>query len=335
MSYKAGFLIVMALILSLGVACGGTGGGESLGLVPQGAEMVGHIGVGELLGNSDLIALYDALPKDADDPQTVDAALGDFREETGIDLRSFDELLIFGDLATGLDEVEYAGVIGTGVFDTARFLSDIEEAADLDFTQTTRGEYEIFADAAADAAVAFLDEGTIVMGTVDAVTDVIDVKAGDAPAIGGDVSDIFGGLGNVLAKLAATAEEVVTEDALDGATGALPVPVDLSPLIDIETTGVTFTSDDESITAQITISFASADSAKDAKALVSLAKAMVNTYGVPEADIGGTRIPEEGWDLIPRVLAELETEVADSDLIITLTMTFEEIERMLEEPATD
>ena len=204
MSYKAGFLIVMALILSLGGACGGTGSGESLGLVPQGAEMVGHIGVGELLGNSDLIALYDALPKDADGPQTVDAALGDFREETGIDLRSFDELLIFGDLATGLDEVEYAGVIGTGVFDTARFLSDIEDAADIDFTQTTRGEYEISADVEADVAVAFLDEGTVVMGTVDAVTDVVDVKAGDAPAIGGDVSDMFGGLGNVLAKLAAT-----------------------------------------------------------------------------------------------------------------------------------
>ena len=78
-----------------------------------------------------------------------------------------------------------------------------------------------------------------------------------------------------------------------------------------------------------------ATSAKDAKALVSLAKAMINTYGVPEADIGGGRIPEEGWDLMPQVLTELETEVADSDLIITLTMTFDEIERMLEGPETD
>ncbi len=335
MRYKAVSLLVAALVLSLVVACSSTGGGGSLDLVPQRADAVGHIDVSRLLSDSDLIRIYDALPKDSDNPQTFEAALAAFQAETGIDPRAFDELFIFGDTSTSNDDTGYAGAIGIGTFDSADFINSIENAADVSFVATTHEGYDVYADEDAGAAVAFLDEKTVVIGTIEAVTDVIDVKAGKGRSMGGVVVDTFGGLGTVLAKFAASTKEVATEEALQGAneTMSMPIPIDLSSLADARLAGFTFARDGQSITAQLKVSFASSSSAKDAKALVSMVKAFVSTYGVPGDGVGGIQLPEEGRDVIPDVLAKLKAEVDGSDLTITLAMTLEEIDQLLSQGA--
>jgi hypothetical protein len=331
MRYKAVYLIVAALILSLAAACSSTGGGGSLDLVPQRADAVGHLDVSRLLSDSDLIRIYDALPKDPDNPQTFEAALDSFQGQTGIDPRAFDDLFIFGDTATSNDDTGYVGAIGTGTFDTAGFINSIEDAADVSFVTTTHEGYDVYVDENADAAVAFLDENTVVIGTIEAVTDVLDVKAGKGQSMGGEVVNTFDGLGTVLAKFAASAKEVATEEALQGAneTLSMPIPIDLSSLADAQMAGFTFSRDGQSITAQLKVSFSNSSSAKDAKGLVSMVKAFVSTYGVPEGGVGNIQLPEEDRDLLPEVLANVKAEVDGSDLTITLTMTLEEIDQLL------
>ncbi len=331
MRHKAVSLIVAAMALSLAVGCTGASSEGPINLVPQAAEFVGHINVAQILGDGDLIELYDVLPKDADNPQTVGAALADMKAQTGIDLNDFDELFIFGKAETGVDDIDYMGVIGKGDFDASSFINDIESAADVDLQPGTRGDYDIHVDPVAGVAVAFLDEETVVIGTANAVEDVLDVKLGEAPPNSGEVADIFGRLGNVLAGLAAVTDAETTGEAIQGATDALPIPIDLSALASLETAGFTFNRDGQSITVEVELSFADNSSAKDAKGLVSLVKAGVNTYGVPGEAPGGFEIPEIGQTLMPQVLAKLETAVDGSDLVISLTMTFEEIEQLLTE----
>jgi hypothetical protein len=329
MRYKTAFPIVAALILSLMAGCSGAGGDGSLSRVPQWAEMVGHIGISEILGDTDLIRIYDALPKDAEDPQTFEAALDAITDETGIDLRVFDELTIFGDTATSTDDIEYMGVIGEGTFDEDGLLTSIEGATGNDLVQNAHGEYDVHVASEADVAVAFLDDSTVVFGTVDAVVDVIDVEAGNAPALSGEVLDIFGGLGDVVAKLAASADQLLAEEDLPDSSSELPVPVDLSSLVEVETTGLTFTRDEQSIAIELDISFASGEAASDAKGLITMVKAAVNMYGVTDEVTGGLPIPEDWSGLIPQVLAELEAGVEEGVLTLSWTMTIDEIEELL------
>jgi len=334
MRYKAVSLIVAALILSLAVACSSTSGGVSIDLVPQQANAVGHIDVGQLLSDSDLISIYDALPKDPDNPQTFEAALNTFQDETGVDPRDFDEVFIFGDTSTrDDDDTSYGGMIGIGTFDEADFIGGMEDATGVSFVVTTHEGYDMYVAEDEDAAVAFLDDETVVIGTIEAVTDVIDVKVGKESPMDGEVVNAFAGLGTGLAKLAASVREAVTEETLQGANETLPMPVDLSSLDDAQLAEFTFTRDGDEITAQLRVSFSSSSSAKDAKGLVSMVKAFVGTYGAPGDGVGGIQLPEGGSDLIPQLLTELKAEVDGSDLTITLTMTLEEIDQMLSQGA--
>jgi hypothetical protein len=195
--------------------------------------------------------------------------------------------------------------------------------------QNAHGEYDVHVASEADVAVAFLDDSTVVFGTVDAVVDVIDVEAGNAPALSGQVLEIFGGLGDVVAKLAASADQLLAEEDLPDTSSELPVPVDLSSLVEVETTGLTFTRDEQSIAIELDISFASGEAASDAKGLITMVKAAVNMYGVTDEVTGGLPIPEDWSGLIPQVLAELEAGVEEGVLTLSWTMTIDEIEELL------
>jgi len=207
----------------------------------------------------------------------------------------------------------------------------VEDATGVNFAATTHEGYDMYVDEEEDAAVAFLDEETVVAGTIQAVTDVIDVKAGKASPVGGEVLDAYTGLGNRLVELAASVKDAVTVEELQGAneTLSIGIPIDLSSLTDAQLAQFTLSRDGQEITARLEVSFSNSSSAKDAKRLVSMVKAFVNTYGVPGEGIGDIDVPEEGRDLIPKVLASLETQVDGSDLTISLTMTFEEIDQLL------
>ena len=114
-------LLIVVIFVLLLVGCNGTAETTTpIELVPQSADMVGKINIGQILGDNDLAGLYESMPKDSDTPQTFDEAIDMVITEAGIDLTDFDEALIFGDTSSHTGNTSYFGAIveltGVGLF---------------------------------------------------------------------------------------------------------------------------------------------------------------------------------------------------------------------------
>jgi hypothetical protein len=325
-------LLIVALIFSLLIGCNGTVKTEtSIDLVPQRADMVGKLYIGQILGDSELIELYNSLPKDSDTPQTFENAIDMVIEEAGFNLRDFEEIVIFGQTSSGSGDTDYFGAIVEGSFNEGDLIAAIEEAAEVDLNPFDYKGYEVYTDQEQQAAIVFLDAETFVIGTVELVMDVIDVKEGDEAALGGEVLDRYHELGGVLIGAAASIAPELTESALGTASDYLPMQLDLSAIADIETATLTLDKENQSLALDMEICFSDTRSAKAVKALISLAKAMTDVYEIPDEIPGGIPIPEIGKELIPELLDRLDTEVVDSCLTISLHMTLSEIEDLMAE----
>jgi hypothetical protein len=325
-------LIIVALLVSLLVGCNGTTETmTSIELVPQSADIVGKINMSQILGDKDLTGLYDSLPKDSDTPQTFDDAVDMVIEEAGIDLRDFEEALIFGDTSSGTEDTNYFGAIVEGTFTKGDLIAAIEEAMDIELDPFDYKGYEIYTDQDQQGAIVFLNDETSVIGTVELVKDVIDVKKGDEPVLSGEVLDRYNELGDVLMKVSASIASELMEGALEDAQDFIPIPIDLSALADIETAALTLDKEEQSIAFDLELYFSDAKSAKAVKALITLATAMIDMFEIPQEGPGGIPIPQEGQELLPELLDKLDVEVVDSCLTISLHMTLSEIEDLLAE----
>ncbi|MGB2884285.1 MAG: hypothetical protein WBC47_01710, partial [Dehalococcoidia bacterium] len=140
-------LIIVALLVSLLVGCNGTAETITpIELVPQSADIVGKINMSQILEDKDLTGLYDSLPKDSDTPQTFDDAVDMVIEEAGIDLRDFEEALIFGDTSSGTEDTNYFGAIVEGTFTKGDLVAAIEEAVDIELNPFDYKGYGIYTD---------------------------------------------------------------------------------------------------------------------------------------------------------------------------------------------
>ncbi len=325
-------LLVAGLALLVLVGCGANGAKATpLELVPRKADMVGHITLSQILKDGDLIGLYDKLPKDSGEPQTFDDVIAAVIDETGIDLRNINEVFIFGETSSVTGDGDYTGAIAKGGFEKDVFIAAIAEAREAELTPSDYKGYEVYTDLDMSGAIAFLSEDTFVVGSVELVEDVIDVAVGDEPALSGDVLDGYSNLGNVLVKIAASVPSDITEDAVDEASDSISIPLDLSALADLETAELTLAREEGAIALDLKLCFTNEESAKAAKGLISLAKATIGRFDIPEEGPRGRPIPEEGQELLPEVLDKLETEVIDSCLTINLKMTLDEIEELMAE----
>ncbi len=115
--YGLSLVFFLALVLA---ACGGeTAVSKQVDperLIPQQANFIAKVQVGEILRDLDLESIYNQAPKGSDDPQSfedmLDLALG----ETGVDLREFETAILFGDVSR---EDEFVGAMAKGRFEQA------------------------------------------------------------------------------------------------------------------------------------------------------------------------------------------------------------------------
>jgi len=323
-------IIIVTLVISLLIGCGGTvSESENSALLPQRADTVGLLELGRILDDRDITGLYDRLPKEAGDPETFDEAMDQATDESGIDPRSFKDVLFFADTSSGTGDSSYFGAIVTGSIDKDRIISAMEGSGEISLDTTEYKGYDIYTDTEQTSALAFLDGDTLVVGSLEAVMDVIDVKVGDEPAMSGDVADKYASLGSVLVKMAANISSDTVEDAVNQVTDLLPVPIDLSSLANIETAELTVDKENQSLNLDLVLCFTDNASAKAVKGLVTLAKAMINMFEVPEEGPGGLPIPEGSQAVLSGLLSNLDAEVVDECLTISLNMTFDEIEDLL------
>ena len=204
MARICGLSLVFFLALILAACNGGTAVSQQLDperLIPEQANFIAKVKVGEILRDLDLYSIYDRAPKGSDDPPSfkdlLDLALG----ETGVDIREFETAIIFGDVSR---EDEFVGAMAKGRFEQARLLAALEEHGDIKLVSEVYKGQEIYVgdtDGLA-SALGFLSEEVLLIGTVPAVQAVIDVRVGDRPPASGKLFDSYAALGDPLFKMA-------------------------------------------------------------------------------------------------------------------------------------
>jgi len=328
-------ILLTTLVITLLIGCSETQDKSApvaaIEMVPQRADMVAQITLNDILDDAALESLYTRLPKDPDDPQTFEEGIAIAREQTGIDLRDLEEILIFGDTSSGTGNQSYIGAISTGTFTEDSFIADIEESTENSFNSFDYKGYEMYTDEARQWAMAFLNDNTLVMGDLELVEDVIDVRVGDEPALAGDVLEKYNRLDSALVKLATNIAPEYTQDALDEAYSLLPVPIDLSAVADLETAGLTIDREEESIALDLELCFSSAQSAEDVKGFISIVRWAMQMPEILAEIPGDIDVPEEGLAFLTELLDRLEVELTDSCLLINITMTLDEIEQLYTE----
>ena len=184
-------LMVLLLVVSPLVGCSNSSGGvtDPIGLVPKQANMVGQVDLSKILQDKDLTGIYDKVPKNSSYPQTFGDALTQLKDQYNIDLNSFQEGLFFADVSGSTDQGNYSGVIVEGTFNKSDLIAAIQSAADVQLSTIKYKDYEIYTDELEETAIAFLGNTTFVIGAMQPVKDVIDVKKGDAAALRGIVLD--------------------------------------------------------------------------------------------------------------------------------------------------
>jgi len=306
--------LLVLVFMSVIVAGCGAPGLTATEFIPQDANLIANIQVSRILNDQDLRDAYAEFEKEPGQPQTLEEALDELVDEIGIDLRDFSEVVIFADIAT-LAQTGYLGVIVEGTFNESQLIDSIEQKSGEEFTTRDYKGYGLYTDEGEEFGIAFLTDRMLLLGTMEAVKDAIDVSKGDREQISGKIVDTYNRLGDALIKFTfevpEEAREALTEELVPG-----EIPISLDSFADIDIVGFALNKRAETITIQITPHFLSTDSAQDAKDTLS---------GVISLFRGTLEIPE-----VKELLGKIEVSVTDSWVTIALEITLSEIERLIE-----
>ena len=270
------FLMTMVLIPVLFLAaCAGAEEVTPESLVPDGASLIGKIQLATIIEDEDLAGLYAKVPKQDDDPQNLDALLGQFTEETGVDLHQLSGVVYFADLTRGEEaDKGHFGLIAQGSFEESAIVAAVEQASDGPLATGEYKERKIHTNEEENVAFSLLETGMLVLGTRSAVESVIDVHEGDPERASGKVYDTFIGMKDTLVRLALKAPTEATEQ-LELPLGEFPFNLDLLQEIDIVQLAVD--KDAGALTVQVGADFTSESAAAEAgevlDALLTLIKA--------------------------------------------------------------
>lgn len=313
------FLLVTMLIVAPLIILAGCSGGtlDLVAFVPQKANLVGEINVSQILSDEDFADIYDRLPKENEDPQTLREALDAFENDSDIDLRDFERGVFFSDTSVSVDDGGYFGVIIEGDFDREDLLNALESSMGEELDVDEYKGYDIYSNEDETSAVAFLSPSVFVMGQISPVKDVIQVKDGNREALGGDVIETYNELGDALIKMVSLQAYLGEETLPDSLPG---LPIDLSPFADIEKSTLVLNKQGHTISMETKLYFSNSESAESAENLVSFIELLVDMLPVPE----------EGQNLVAELLGKLDIERDGSLLTISFEITVSEIEDIIE-----
>ena len=261
-----GLSLVLFLALVLAACNGGTQVSQQLDLdrlIPQQANFIAKVRVGEILRDLDFYSFYDRAPKGSGDPPSLEDLLDLALGETGVDLREFESAIIFGDVSR---EDEFVGAMAKGRFEQATLLAALEEHGEIKLVSKVYKGQEIHVGdtGGRPLALGFLSDQVLLIGTVPAVQAVIDVRVGDQPPASGKVVDRLERLGDPLFKMAlAVPPEALAklqEEMGDGA-GFMPIAFEAVRDLEVVTLVVDRPGADLKIEAQL--NFTNLDSAAE------------------------------------------------------------------------
>ena len=305
-------IFASVIILATLVGCGGSQP-TPIKLVPQSSNLIAQIQMGELLNDSDLIDAYNNASKGVDEPQTVQEALDEVSQESGLNLRDFSQILLFGDIndMEGSD-AGYIGIIAQGKFDEKQFIQNIENKTGNQLSSSDYKGYKIYTNNNDQYSVVFLGSSLLIFGTEEAVKDSIDIQKGEQKPLTGSIVDTYNRLGDASVKVAfilpAEAQEALSQE---NATGA---PISMEAFSSMDLLGMSFDKESQNLTINIDLHFSASNSVQDAKdtlsGFITLMKGMM-----PDLET-------------KNLLGKIEFTASDSWLNISLLTTISEFEAL-------
>jgi len=294
---------------------------DPIKLVPNKANLVGLIEITGILQDKNLTGIYDTIPKGTSYPQSFYDALSKLKDEYNIDLMGFQEGLFFAEVSGSEDQGNYSGVIVEGTYNKSDLIAAIQSAAGTELSTINYKDYEIYADELQESAIAFLSENMLVIGAIEPVKDVIDVKKGDAKALGGEVLDSYNKLGDALIKVAVAVPPGVTEGQLG--ESASQYLGDLSAFDNVESVGMTVSKNDRSVTIDLKLCCVDNDSAQSIEqtidGLITFAQLLM-----------GMSDNQQQNQALDTLLNEVKVTRRDTCVNINITATLTEIEDLIQ-----
>jgi len=258
------FMVIALVAVSVvGIGCGAEKGTPAIDLVPQKANFAADVNLYRIFIDPDVLHLVNEIGAKLEEPKSVDELLDQVKQKTGIDIRDFSKIMIFG--ATEFER--YVGAIVKGDFDQVALIYSIESAFGEKMTPTSYKGYQLYLITHEDeeVAICLLDENSIALGATVTVEDVIDVKEG-ATGLSGPVYEAYASLDDAWFKMAA---EVPKEAMGDITFGDIPIP--LKVFEDVRAAGFSFDKSGQALSAQFKLYFSTSESADAAgEAITSL-----------------------------------------------------------------
>jgi len=331
----AALLLITVLSISLLMGCSESqdSGADAIDLVPQTANMIGYVALGQVIEDSDIAGIYEALPKEAGDPQTLEEALAMAMDMSGLDLRDFEECWVFSDVSQAAGDASYAGAILKGSFDESDILASMKSAIGEGFSIIDYQGHEVYIDSGQEAGVAILTNDVVVAGSIEAVKDVIAVKEGDRPSVGGELVATYDGLDDALVKAAVAVPEGLVEQSLQEIDTGISLSAVIDALSDLQTVGLTVAKDGESIVCNSQLLFGDSESAEAVNGLIQLVPLMMGSVEMPEGAL--TENQQRALVLLAQLLDKSDSSVTDSRLKVSFDLTVADIEAVFPEEHDD
>ena len=201
-------LLALAVVAMLATAgCSGIlgsdgnagGGGAKLDSVPADAKMVGYVDVDGAIADDSLRSIANTMLEARAEnsqyyvgPESVSGMLDQAENGSGLDPAKLNDVTFFTSASTTSDvETSRSAMILTSEFSESE-LTDAMREEGTEFTEGTYKDVTVYTYGFENAnALAVLGDGTFAIGGVSSVESVIDVRAGDADALSGDLQSAF------------------------------------------------------------------------------------------------------------------------------------------------
>ncbi|NQT73255.1 MAG: hypothetical protein HQ553_10900 [Chloroflexi bacterium] len=300
---KALSLILIIAIALIPIACGSDSSddsdtSESIKLVPKKANLLGSLNIADLLADEEIAGFYDEMDKEDDDAQSIkeslEGVLGTSDVEEAIlfvDLTDIpdteeltenigDDALMDMEIGWELGNDSYGGLIVIGNYQEDVVLSSIESEQEIVLATTSHKDYTIHYDE--ESAIAFLQDDVFVMGSLQAVKDVIDVKEGDQSSVSGDVLDKYNDLGDTLFKLVALIPLELMEENIEDNVDDDMMSLEATGLQEMESIALSVDKKGSAFPIALELCFSSKESADDFETSIAL---LLGLFGLRDITI--------------------------------------------------
>jgi len=154
-------------------------------------------------------------------PANLTAALDETENESGLDPRAVDEVVVFNQ-RRNFSQPQYAGAVVDADWNESAVVAAVSNSSDTEYENTTVEGVTVYKPAENDTEddemsfgapdpeqwIAVLDDGQYAFGTDEAVNDTVQVAVGNAEPVDGDLRTAFEGTRDGYARYAQRSQDV-------------------------------------------------------------------------------------------------------------------------------